>query len=142
MLNQLAEKCADIAASKGWDEEYRSFGDIIALIHSELSEALEEYRDAYSVDVVYYEHKHPDGSGRTVKTPNREMFWPNSTGLSSSSSSDTTTGKPAGVPIEFADVLIRVLHYCHRAGIDIDEAMREKMLYNATRPHRHGGKAI
>ena len=48
--------------------------------------------------------------------------------------------KPEGVPIELADLLIRVLDYCEYAGIDIEEAIRVKMEYNKTRSYRHGGK--
>ena len=49
-------------------------------------------------------------------------------------------GKPEGIPIELADVIIRVLDYCGYAGIDIDAAISQKHEYNRTRPYRHGGK--
>jgi len=48
--------------------------------------------------------------------------------------------KPEGFPIELADVLIRVFDLAGSLGVDLDEAVRMKMEYNATRPHRHGGK--
>lgn len=44
------------------------------------------------------------------------------------------------IPIELADVIIRVLDYCGYAGIDIDAAISQKHEYNKTRPYRHGGK--
>lgn len=46
--------------------------------------------------------------------------------------------KPEGVPIELADVLIRVLDYAASEGINIGEAVREKMQYNSTRQRLHG----
>ena len=48
--------------------------------------------------------------------------------------------KPCGMPIELADVLIRVLDTAEALGIDLEEAMEIKHNYNATRPYRHGGK--
>lgn len=44
-LNDLAAEANEIAASKGWNDTPASVGESIALIHSELSEALEAYRD-------------------------------------------------------------------------------------------------
>lgn len=48
--------------------------------------------------------------------------------------------KPEGLPIEFADIVIRVFDQCGELGIDIGAAIAEKMAYNATRPHLHGKK--
>jgi NTP pyrophosphatase (non-canonical NTP hydrolase) len=50
--------------------------------------------------------------------------------------------KPEGIPAELADVIIRVLHFSGKHGIDIEAAVEEKMKYNATRPMKHGGKVI
>lgn len=43
-LNELAKEIHENACNKGWWDEPRTFGEIVALCHSELSEALEEYR--------------------------------------------------------------------------------------------------
>ena len=48
--------------------------------------------------------------------------------------------KPEGFPIEIADILIRCLDLCGYLNIDIEEAVRQKVAYNRTRPVRHGGK--
>ena len=107
-LNKLAVEINQNAKDHGWWDNERTFGEIIALIHSEASEALEEYR-----------------SGRDI----REVYF-------------SDNGKPEGIPIELADVIIRILDFCGRYDIDIDHALAKKMMYNRNRPYRHGGKVI
>lgn len=51
------------------------------------------------------------------------------------------TNKPEGVGSEFADLLIRLLHYCHVHEIDLEFEYERKMAFNRTREYRHGGKA-
>ena len=110
MLNDLAKEIHENAVSKGWWETERPFPEIIALCHSELSEALEEYRDGRPVSAIYFQG---DKTGHD---------------------------KPEGVPVELADCIIRILDYCGHKGINIDEVIRLKVNYNKTRTYRHGGK--
>ena len=49
-------------------------------------------------------------------------------------------GKPEGVPIECADVFIRLVDAAEAYGFDLEEAVRIKMAFNRTRPFRHGNK--
>lgn len=105
-INELAKEIHENAVEHGWWDEKRGFPEVLALIHSEVSEALEEYRNGRGAAEVYA------GSG----------------------------GKPKGIPIELADVIIRILDYCGYAGIDIEAAIRQKHEYNKSRPYRHGGK--
>lgn len=51
-------------------------------------------------------------------------------------------GKPAGVPIELADIILRVMDFAGHYKIDIAAAIREKYEYTRKRPHRHGGKKV
>ena len=51
-----------------------------------------------------------------------------------------SNGKPCGFPIEVADVMIRLFDLAGYLQIDLEGAVDEKIAYNETRPHRHGGK--
>lgn len=122
-INELVKKAHENAVEKGWWEEERSFGEVIALIHSEASEALEDYRAGKKPTEVWYEKKDVGGYFEA----NRQV---------------TPKYKPCGIPSELADIVIRVMDACGRYGIDLEKAIEEKMAYNATRPHKHGGKVI
>lgn len=102
----MTDEVWDYTHRKGWEpDEDRTFGDEMALLHSEVSEALEAYRKWGFMDA-------------TVET------------------------KPEGVGSEFADILIRLLHYSRAHGIDLDWEFQRKMRYNHTRPYHHGGKLL
>lgn len=119
-LNELAEQISAINHASGWFDIQRPFGDDIALIHSEVSEAYEEFRNGHQPDERYY-----SGAGLTSADPDGVPF-----------------PKPEGVPSELADIIVRVLDTAHRYGIDMDAVMAEKLAHNATRGYRHGGKVI
>lgn len=44
------------------------------------------------------------------------------------------------IEVELADVVLRIMGYAQRRGLDVASAILEKQEYNAKRPHRHGGK--
>lgn len=49
-LNNLIKECHRVAKSKGWWEDERNDGELIALMHSELSEALEAMRNHAKIE--------------------------------------------------------------------------------------------
>lgn len=58
-LNVIAKEIHENAVEHGWWESDRPFGEIIALCHSELSEALEAYRNGENF--VWDNNGKPDG---------------------------------------------------------------------------------
>lgn len=103
-LEDLAREVHERAVRKGWRSPPPTFGEFIALVHTELSEALEEYR-----------------AGADFREVRRGE-----------------DGEVKGIPIELADVVIRVVEQCAALGIDLAEAIRRKNVWNEFRPWRHG----
>lgn len=120
MLNELAKEIHQNAVEHGWWDEKRSFGEIVALCHSELSEAMEEYRAGRPMEYV-------DDISTCTRVTDREKFGGR---------------KPEGMAVEMADCIIRILDWFGKEGIDIDAVIAEKMAYNKARPYRHGGKRL
>jgi len=160
-MAELAELVHDMAKEKGWWDAPREWPEIACLIHSEISEAVECYRNG---DMALH----------------------------------IIDGKPEGLVVELADVLIRCLDYaahvryddlphetleawvrrhaageygmlehlhkmhtelacyepakalywcmtamgdcCKKFNLDLQSAVVAKIEYNAKRPYRHGGK--
>jgi len=65
VLHKLELKCYNNAAAKGFHDNPREFGTAVALIHSELSEALEAFRE--TGDVQDYWHR-KDGKPEGVSS--------------------------------------------------------------------------
>lgn len=127
MLNELAKEIHANAVAHGWWDEERSFGDIVALCHSELSEALEEYRSGRPLAYVFQDRG--DDSSDPVEMVTNPDIWQHKR-------------KPEGIAVEMIDCIIRILDWCGKEGVDVDKLLYAKHEYNRTRPYRHGGKAL
>ncbi len=162
-LNDLAAEVYAVSSSKGFwpafgglyrgeDGEVhtstgRNVGEVLALIHSEVSEALEAWRDCgdegiYALKFSWHSTPgcyHPDvqfEDGKANVFSNVEDKW-----IEITDEMYAQWGwvrKPVGFPSELADVIIRVLDACGAWQIDIDTAVREKIAYNRTREILHG----
>jgi hypothetical protein len=107
-LNQWAKDIHQNAVDHGWWEEDRPFEEIICLFHSELSEALEEFRNGHKLDEVYF--MCDNGIPHEKDCPALEL------GICEKCENP----KPEGIPIELADCIIRILDYSGRKDIPIE----------------------
>jgi NTP pyrophosphatase (non-canonical NTP hydrolase) len=114
-IKEMQAEVREVNEANGWFDSDRSFGDGIALLHSEVSEAFEAYRDHGIAD-------------QTIEF--RDVY------------GNPLSAKPEGVGSEFADILIRLLDEAERQGIDLDFEYARKVAFNRTRGHRHGGKLV
>ena len=55
MINDLVKRAHDNSVKHEKKKKDRNFGEVIALMHSELSEAFEEYRKGKGINESYYE---------------------------------------------------------------------------------------
>jgi NTP pyrophosphatase (non-canonical NTP hydrolase) len=122
-IRGLCDESAQTAIEHGFSGQ--SFPEFISLVHSELSEALEEYRDNRKLDEIWYTEavQHEGASYRRA-------------------CDESETAKPEGIPTELADVIIRICHYCGENKIDLAGALVQKLRYNKTRSHKHGNKRL
>lgn len=161
-IRALARRAHETATEKGWWDEthaegtdayecghvhaVRNVGEQLALFHSEVSEALEEWRDGHDLTEVYHTFKSRPGFDHDTSSDVHGVLWvlhPNGKSEVLTAESADRLGfdaKPEGFPIELADILIRVFDTAVAYGIDLEAALLEKMKYNEGRPYRHGGK--
>ena len=108
-IEKLMEWSYRISREKGfWDKE-RNKAEMIALMHSELSEALEELRKpASKFDKLYH-------------TIDKEGEY-----------------KPEGLVVELADTMIRIADFCRGFDLPLETALVAKLRYNECREPMHG----
>lgn len=129
MINNLAIQVHENAKSKGFFDSEKNIGEMLCLIHSEVSEALEADRKDRFTNIPPLALR-----GLAEKSFGR-IYW------------DDDVFKPAfekGVKDTFedelADVVIRVLDLAAFRGIDLESHIKAKMRYNAMREYKHGKK--
>ena len=100
----------------------------LALITTEVAEAIEELRNGRAVNETWYAN--PPLSAKTITEVADD--------LREGRATPPKPLKPEGVPSELADIVIRAFDFADEAGIDLAAIIDEKLAYNATRAHKHG----
>lgn len=113
-MNKFAEEVHQNAVEHGWWDEPRTFGEIVALCHSELSEAMEEFRAKLP---MFWQHC------QESKAPcDREYCGDWSDGVCEI---NALGDKPEGIAVELADCIIRILDLIGRWELSADNLMGE-----------------
>jgi len=126
-MEKLIEKAHGVAKEKGfWDEE-RNVPEMLMLVVSELSEALEalrkgHYAEPFATAVLAEDLNNWDDSLKDA--------WKNGFEKAVKSSFED----------EIADVAIRLFDLCGGLNISLEKHIEMKMKYNSLRPYKHGKK--
>lgn len=118
-LKQISKEIYENAKAKGfWDKE-RNLGEMLMLIVSELSEAMEADRNGkfYDKEVDFVRHNQGEFFKTAFERHCKSTF-----------------------EDELADVVIRILDLAHSRNIDLEWHIMQKMRYNSMREHMHGKK--
>lgn len=122
MINELAKEVHQNAKNHGFFDSEKNIGEMLALIHSEVSEALEcDRKDKYfkklQLPLINYEQL-PDLTFQ-VQFANDVK--------------DTFED-------ELADIMIRVMDLAAFKGVNLEAHIKAKMRFNSLREHKHGKK--
>jgi NTP pyrophosphatase (non-canonical NTP hydrolase) len=120
MINKLSEEIHKNAKKKGFYNEPKNIGEMLCLIHSEVSEALEaDRKDKYSKANIFLVNA-----------------WKSNTEFTHSFNENIK----GTFEEELADIMIRVMDLAAYKGIDLEQHIKAKMRYNSTRDQKHGKK--
>ena len=119
MINELSKEIDEINKANGFYEGKKNIGEMLCLIHSEVSEALEADREGqYAFGVTK--------SLINLKEDKDFKF--------------QFQGTKDTFEDELADIMIRVMDLAAYKNIDLESHIKAKMRYNSLREYKHGKK--
>ena len=120
-LNALATVSSAIARDKGFHESFRGFPEKVALMHSELSEALESNRNG---EPKFWFREEGSGDDKHEAYDVATNKW----------------NKPEGELSELVDAVIRIADHFGEIlnEVEFPQLTIAKLHYNADRPRLHG----
>jgi NTP pyrophosphatase (non-canonical NTP hydrolase) len=120
MINELSKQIFENNKAKGFYDSEKNIGEMLCLIHSEVSEALE-----------------CDRKDRECASRMSEI-----NGIAEDEAFKTSFEEKVKDTFqdELADIMIRVMDLAAFRGVDLEEHIKAKMRYNSLRPYKHGKK--
>ena len=130
-LTTLANEIFQANKEKGFWSHPRPLTETTMLIVTELAEAVEEER-AGNAGLWYNDLDNGEDviAGDAWVDPASHLAY--------RESGSQAPLKPEGIDIELIDALIRLLDLLGSREVDVDELLKQKLAYNATRAPKHG----
>jgi len=150
MINEFSKQIHENNKAKGFYDDKKNIGEMLALIHSEVSEALEcDRKGKYYFNSICDDHREwlIDRMADPNRTTFREWLIDGMADLNETTFSDDNFFKEQfenwikdTFEDELADIMIRVMDLAAFKGVNLEKHIKVKMRYNALRPHKHGKK--